>query len=245
MKKLILLPLIVFAIQVFAQDSDPIVTDRPTQSAAASVMPKGKLLIEAGFVAEKTTPNITNTTFGNFHFRYGIVDGIEIRLTQNFVGIRNDLTDFEVNGLSPLTLGAKIHLFDEDGMIPQASVIGQMTFRNGESDFRPAGRGFPEVRFNFANSLTKEFSLGYNIGMSFAQDDINLFYTVVLGYSFADKWTLFVEPYGGFANSNVNQFNTGLIYLFENNIQFDISTGLGLSNTAPDSFIGFGAAIGF
>lgn len=245
MKKIIILPFLIIVFQSFCQDSDPIITDRPTQSAAAAVTPKGNLLIEAGFLLERTTPNVTNITFSNFHFRYGIIEGVEIRLTQNYLGTRNDLTDLNINGLSPLTLGTKIHLLEEDGAIPQVSVIGQVTLSNGDNAYRPS-KSTPEVRLNFANTLSDQFSLGYNLGVSFPEDNTITFYTVVLGYAFADKWTAFVEPYGSFASGNGDQrFNTGLIYLCSNNIQFDVSAGWGLSDISPDSFIGFGAAIGF
>lgn len=245
MKKLIILPLLITASYLFGQDDASIVTDRPTQSAAASVMPKGNLLIEAGFVSEKVTSNISNTTFGNFHFRFGLFEGVEIRLTQNYVGVKNDLTDFSTSGLSPLTIGTKIHLVDEDGSVPQISVIGQVTLSNGDNAFKPA-KGIAEVRFNFTNTLSDQLSLGYNLGMSFPEDTPTSFYTIVLGYSLADKWTVFAEPYGSFANSDSDhRFNTGLIYLCSNTIQFDISAGIGLSDVSPDSFIGFGAAIGF
>ncbi|MFK7951441.1 MAG: transporter [Ekhidna sp.] len=244
MKKLILFSITLFSLQAFAQETDPIITDRPTQSASASVMSKGKLLVEAGFVSENTTNSITNITFGNLLLRYGVIEGVEIRLTQNYLGRRNDITDFSVNGFSPLTIGTKVHLLEESGALPQMSIIGQVTLANGKSAFK-LSQVIPEVRLNFTNTLSDEFSLGYNIGMSLPQADPTVVYTVVLGYTFAEKWTLFAEPYGSFANSNVHQFNTGLIYLCSNNVQFDISAGWGLSNTAPDSFIGFGAAIGF
>lgn len=244
MKKLLSLALFLVVVTAFAQDSNPIVTDRPTQSAASAVMPKGGVLVEYGFVSEKAG-DITNLTFANILVRYGLLEGVELRVTQNLQQSKDGLTDTKVNGLSPITIGTKIHLVQENGVMPQASVIGQLTLATGEEAFQPS-QAVPEVRLNFSNTLSDVFSLGYNIGMAFPEDNTQTLYTLVLGYSFSPGWTLFAEPYGFFQDGvSDHRFNTGLIYLMSDRIQFDISGGVGLSDVSPDSFIGFGAAIGF
>ncbi|WP_436516647.1 transporter [Ekhidna sp. To15] len=244
MKKLLVLFAFCGAIPLFAQDTDPIATDRPTQSAGSTVVPKGNALIEYGFIYENAR-DITNVTFANFLARVGLLNGVEIRITQNIQQVKNDLTDTKEDGLSPITIGTKIHLLSENGAVPQASIIGQVTLANGNEAFRP-DEAIPEVRLNFSNTLSDFLSLGYNIGMAFPEESNTALYSVVLGYSFSPGWTVFAEPYGFFQDSiSDHRFNTGLIYLVSNNVQFDISAGVGLSDVSPDSFIGFGAAIGF
>jgi len=82
--------------------------------------------------------------------------------------------------------------------------------------------------------------------MSFPEDNSTSFYTAVLGYGFGEGWTAFVEPYGFFADGNSDhRFHTGLIYLFKNNLQFDVAAGWGLSENSPDSYLGFGASFMF
>ncbi|MEO1255090.1 MAG: transporter, partial [Bacteroidota bacterium] len=118
------------------------------------------------------------------------------------------------------------------------------TLENGEQAFRPE-RAIPEVRLNFSNSLSDFLSLGYNIGMAFPEDDTQTFYTAVLGYSFLPGWTAFAEPYGFFQEGiSDHRFNTGLIYLIKDNLQVDLTGGFGVTDDAPDYFIGFGAALG-
>lgn len=245
MKKLLVLLFVLGTGVSMAQDSDPIVTDRPTQSAAADVMLKGKFLLEYGLLKETQTKEVFNYTYANFHLRYGVIDGVEIRITQNYLGFKDKISDLSETGLSPLTIGTKIHLAEENGALPQISVIGQVTLANGDNDFKPS-QAVPELRLNFANTLSDKFSLGYNLGMNFPEDNTTSFYSVVLGYALADGLTLFAEPYGGFSDGDADhRFNTGLIYLANNNLQFDVSAGWGLSDISPDSFIGFGAAFGF
>lgn len=244
MKKLLLLVALSAAIPSFSQDSEPIVTDRPTQSAASTVVPKGSALIEYGFIYENAG-DVSNVTFANFLARVGLLNGVELRITQNIQQVKNDLNDTKVNGLSPITVGTKIHLIGEQGARPQMSILGQLTLSNGNEAFRP-DEAVPEVRLNFSNTLSDFLSLGYNIGMSFPEDNTQTLYSVVLGYSFAPGWTTFAEPYGFFQDGvSDHRFNTGLIYLISDRIQFDVTAGIGLSDVSPDSFIGFGAAIGF
>ncbi|MEO9872970.1 transporter [Ekhidna sp.] len=244
MKHLLTLLFVLSVLGISAQESGPIVTDRPTQSAASNVVPKGSALIEYGFIHE-SVGDVTNITFANFLARVGLLDGLEFRITQNYLQVKDDASDFDVSGLSPITLGTKVHLIEERGAIPQVSIIGQVTFANGNEAFKPS-QSIPEVRLSFSNSLTESLSLGYNIGMTFPEESTQTLYTLVLGYSFAPGWTVFAEPYGFFYDGESDQrFNTGLIYLCSDKVQFDISGGFGLSDISPDSFIGFGAAIGF
>ncbi|SNS77865.1 Putative MetA-pathway of phenol degradation [Ekhidna lutea] len=245
MKKLLVLLFVLGTGVSMAQDSDPIVTDRPTQSAATSVVSQGNFILEYGFLRETLVDDVFNNTYANFHLRYGVIDGVELRVTQNYVGFKNNIDDTSESGLSPLTLGTKVYLLEENGAVPEISVIGQVTLANGDNMFKPS-RAIPEIRFNFANALSDKFSLGYNLGMSFPEDQSTSFYTAVLGYALADGWTLFAEPYGFFYDGNADhRFNTGIIFLAKNRLQFDVSAGWGLSDISPDSFVGFGASFGF
>lgn len=244
MKKLAVITLLLSTIAVFAQDSDPIVTDRPTQSAASTVVPLGTAIIEYGFIYE-SAGDITNTTLANIHARVGLLKFAELRITQNIQQVKSDATDTKVSGLSPITLGTKVHLATERGALPQTSIIGQVTLNNGKDEFRP-GKAIPEVRLNFSNTLGEFWSLGYNVGMQFPENNTTTLYSAVLGYSFLPGWTAFAEPYGFFYEEDADhRFNAGLIYLVKNNFQVDLTGGVGLSDISPDYFIGFGAAIGF
>ncbi|MEQ9468177.1 MAG: transporter [Ekhidna sp.] len=244
MRKSFVIILFLSVAAVFAQDSNPIITDRPTQSAASTVVPLGTAIVEYGFIHE-SAGDFSTTTFANLHARVGLLKYAELRITQNIQQVKNDATDTKLSGLSPITLGAKVHLITERGAMPQTSIIGQMTLENGNEAFRPS-KPVPEVRLNFSNTLGEFWSLGYNVGMQFPENNTITLYTAVIGYSFLPGWTAFAEPYGFFYEGDSDhRFNAGIIYLVKNNFQVDISAGVGLSDISPDSFIGLGAAIGF
>jgi hypothetical protein len=240
MKKIIFLFVLVASSNlIYAQDSDPIVTDRPTQSAAASVVPKGNFLIETGFVNDKIVANYNERTF-NALIRFGLTDKIEIRLTQNYIG--EEIGNVKSSGFSPTTIGTKVYLASEESGFADMSVIGQVSIPTGAFGSPMASY---ELRFNFQNSINNNLSLGYNLGAIVSDEQLFLLYTAVLGVSIDEKWTVFAEPFAFIGESFDQRFNAGVIFLQSNNIQFDVSFGIGLSRVAPDSFIGFGAAIGF
>lgn len=225
----------------FSQEQESIGTDRPTQSAGATVVAPGDYLLEVGFVNEKFSGAITNSTYVNALFRIGVIERFEFRVTQNYVGAK--IFDDRTTGLSPLTLGTKVHLLDEHEWKPQMSVLAQVTLETGNKSFSPESP-IAEIRFNFQNTISDQFAIGYNLG--FADTDYNEFlYSLVFGISIEEGLTLFAEPYAFFGDDADHRFNAGLVYLANPKTQFDISFGAGLSDISPDSFVGFGAAFGF
>ncbi|MBC6425680.1 MAG: transporter [Ekhidna sp.] len=243
MKKFVFLLMVIGNFVLSAQKSEPMITDRPTQSATSAVVPKSRFLAEYGFIYEKINTNLENITFANFLFRYGLIQGLELRVTQNILQSENTSnTNERISGYSPTTVGTKIHLADENGWIPQISIIAQVTLENGEPAFSP-DQDVPEIRFNFSNALSEKVSLGYNLGLGVPAKQPYTLYMLVLGYTFTKGWTAFIESYL-FLEDNFSEFsiNSGLIYTVSNRFQLDISSGVNLSGVFPDYFIGFGAA---
>ena len=243
MKNILSIFFLSFGFVVMAQ----INTDRPSQSASAFVLPEGAFQVEAGFLSERPVSGVDefNVQYLNTLFRYGIIEGIELRLVQNIQGFR--APGSTINGLGPTTLGAKFHLMEESGKIPQISVIGQATLTNGDKAFRPNNSVY-ELRVNFQNTLSDRIALGYNVGIinSEGQNRIGL-YSVLLGMAVANDLTAFIEPYG-FLTKNTRtdaRLNGGLIYLISEDFQVDVTAGNALSNGAPDYFISMGAAMLF
>jgi len=86
---------------------------------------------------------------------------------------------------------------------------------------------------------------GYNSGVEWEgfATTANGVYSVVLGYSIKDHIGVFGESYGNFPEENNKadiRFDTGITYFVLDNIQFDLSGGIGLNEAAPNIFIGAG-----
>jgi hypothetical protein len=236
----------------FAQERPEIVTDRPDQTEAPSLVPRGGLQVETGFVYEKDKDRnvtVTNFTYNSTLLKYGINENFELRFISEYLGTRTKVDETrtsKTNGFSPIAVGVKIRLADEKGLWPQASLIGHLTLKSGSKEFQPdytAG----DFRFTFAHTLSKRFALSYNVGAEWDGETPQAFflYTLSLGYLITDNFGLFIETYSFFPEHQKadNRFDAGVTYKFSPVIQWDLSAGIGLSSNAPDSFVGTGLSV--
>lgn len=243
MKKVLFATFIALSLISGAQENSSIVTDRPTQSASAFVAPGGQLLIETGFLRTKVSESQTFFTYPNVLMRFGIIKGVELRLSQDYLG--TEFLGMKFRGFSPVTLGTKVHLVDEEAWKPQISLLGQVTLKGGSGNFN-LSKPIKEFRLNFQNTLSKKVTLGYNVGNRFSDGSSSWFSSVVASLLVADQWTVFAEPYAFFGEKSFNgYFNAGIIFLATDKLQFDASFGLGDSGFRKSSFVGLGVAVGF
>jgi len=65
-----------------------------------------------------------------------------------------------------------------------------------------------------------------------------------LGYGITEKLKVYIEPYGFLTNNGdeLHLINGGFTYLINNDIQLDLTGGLGLNEIAPDNFVSCGAS---
>jgi len=251
MKKSLLFFVAVFsATAAFAQNTKPeIVTDRPDQTEAPSLVPKGSLQVELGTSMENDkieNLKVTNYTYTTALIKYGINENFELRLINEFLGERtrfNESNVERVNGISPLALGVKIKLAEEKGFWPETAFIGHINLRTGSSAFAPHYTA-ADFRFTFAHTLSEKFALSYNLGALWNGEtpDAVFLYTLSLGYEITPKLSAFVESYSFFPEDNKgdHRLDAGLTYKFSPVVQWDISAGVGLNEIAPDSFISTG-----
>lgn len=213
-----------------------IITDRPDATEAPSVVPKGYLQAETGGFYESFKENdikfersVYNTTL----LRYGILENLELRVGWNFEKQSVKLNDMTLvndqNGLSPLLLGVKVAIAEENNGFPEVGLIGHVFLPfSASSDFKPQTTGV-DFRFAFSHTLSERSNLSYNIGAEWGDDspEVAYIYTIAYGYAISEKFGAFVELYGNFPeNSSANHlWDAGLTYLLKPNIQFDVSIG--------------------
>lgn len=234
-----------------AQTTKPdIVTDRPDQTEAPVLVPKGSLQIETGFMMEKDedlTLKSTNYTYNTTLIKYGINENFELRFITEYL----DETTFDrveskaqsSKGLSPVALGVKIKIAEERGIWPQAALIGHVNMRTGSEAFKPHYTA-ADFRFTFAHTLSDKFSLSYNAGAEWDGESpqASFLYTLSLGYAATGKLGMFIETYSFFPEGETpdHRFDGGLTYKITNVVQADLSGGLGLNAKAPDYFLSAG-----
>jgi hypothetical protein len=227
-----------------------IVTDRPDQTESPTLVPKGLLQVETGFMYEAvTTENIESntTTFNTTLLRYGLLDNLELRLGLNVAetknSARNNNFEDKFSGLTPLYIGFKIGITEEKGALPKIGFLGGAFLPfTAATQYKPAGTG-GDFRFSFEHTLSENWSFAYNLGAAWDGDSSNVsyVYTTVLGHSITDKLGCFLEIYGDFPESDRanHLIDGGFTYLLSNTIQLDLSGGTGL-NTDQDFFISTG-----
>lgn len=229
------------------------VTDRPDQTDTPFLIPKGALQIETGFTFERDQVNGISTSliaFNSTMIKYGVSDKLEFRFVSEYLGefIDDTETISERNGFSPITIGAKLKLANQNGFWPQAGLISQVKLRTGSKEFSPTYTT-TSVRVIFSNTLSKKISLDYNFGLEWNGETPEAIFlgTASLSYSVNEKLTTFFEGFTFFQEYGKadNRIDAGITYLVAPLIQIDVMGGVGLFGNSPSCFLGSGVAFRF
>lgn len=252
MKNTLLLILLLVPFLAISQEIIPeMVTDRPDQTESPSVVPLKHLQIETGFVIASDETDFAKNKFLALNttlLRYGLSKNFELRLGMEYLQEKSDLKANDstntIDGFSPLHLGFKIKINEENGIIPEIAFLGGFNLPfTAKTEFKPTNVG-ANMRFAFNHTLSDRFSVGYNLGARWdgEQASPSYFYSLVLGIGLTEKLGLYVESYG-LINSNTipeNMLDAGFTYSVRNNLQLDISGGIGINEDAVDNFISAG-----
>jgi len=230
--------MLVSNLNAVGQDISPIQTDRPDQTETPFTVPKNHFQMENGFSYEQTDDNTRSFTIPSTLFKYGLNDHFEIGLITELATIKSFT---KITGLSPVTFRIKDKIADENGILPTTSIICYMTIADLASDNLKAKYLAPAFKFTMQHTLSKKFSLGYNLGVQWdGESPYHVYiYTLTTDYFISDKIGIFAEVFG-FATKNSkadNRLNTGLIFLLRHNVSIDISGGIGLSDNSPKYFL--------
>ncbi len=249
-RSLILIGLIL-AFQINAQEEPDLITDRPDQTESAVVIPAWRLQIETGFsrewVSNGSDSYDKNNRFGSTLLRYGLFDFMEFRLGSDMLNNQSKLPagaprdDF---GVSPIGIGFKFALVKESGWIPDIALLTSWQIPNTGNKVYSSDKWQHSFVFSFAHTLSERWGLGYNLGYEFEGSfDVSAFkYSLVGGYSIAERWGAFIELYGSKLSSNPWDLRSdaGITFLLLPNLQLDMSGGVGITDVSPIGFISLG-----
>ncbi len=246
--------------KVYAERSLPeLVTDRPDQTESSIVVLPGIIQVETGILyteEDEASPHSRKLALPGTLFRIGLFDRVELRL--GFDGfIAEDGTD-EEDGIGDSEVGVKVFFTEEKGLRPEMAFLASLSLPTGENAFS-SERKDPSFRFLFSHSLTEHLALGTNLGMAWGTkanesgvglNTLSTFqYTISLGMGLTDKVGSYLEFFGDMPMSDkgnpAHSFNGGVTYLLKDQLQFDVSSGFGLSQSAEDWFVGTGVSFAF
>ena len=241
-------------IQTEPQRSEPIVPDRPGQTNPPNVISSGIVQLETGFSWETTNASgiqKINYLYNTSLMRIGLMTNCELRLVVEYAGTRTDSgsQSSTLQGFNPVSIGTKISICPEKGIIPQTAMNIALTLPYiGRREFRPSFLA-PSFFILMQNSLSEKLALGYNLGLQWDGEEPNatLVYSISLSLTIAEGLSVFAECYGFSTEKSISDYRAdiGCAYLVNDDMQVDFSFGVGLNTAAPDSFVGFGFALRF
>lgn len=232
---------------VKAQNMPPIATDRPDQTECPFIVPKGYFQAENGFFYEKISLNSQSLAYPSVLWKYGLSENFELRLITELAS-EKELSQTKM-GLSPVAIGFKVRITEENGMIPKTSFIGHLTVPKLASKEFKTNFYAPSFRFTMQHTLSKRFTLAYNLGAEWDGEtpEPTFIYTLTTGFSMTEKLGSYLELYGFSPQKQQSdhRLDGGLTYLISNNVMIDISGGLGLTSNAPKYFVSLGFSYRF
>lgn len=149
-------------IAVKEEEWEGIITDRPDQTEATNLTPKGWFQIETGAQSEFDEDDffkVQSTLFNTTLWKYGLTKSFEFRLItefgeDKFTAKDTLFKDFKTAGLQPVAVGCKIKIHEGKGIIPSVSIISHLDIPLfAHKDYLPEFT-IPRFRFCFAHDIT-------------------------------------------------------------------------------------------
>ena len=229
---------------IASAQSAEMVTDRPDQTESATVVPRGLVQVETGYLFARDSGMDGYAVPGTLA-RIGLGGRTELR-----IGHAGIVGGSGRRGAGDSELGAKINLIERaDGWRPELALLGGLSLPTGDHGFSSDGAD-PSFLFAFAHEFRPGLSLGYNGGATWessaAQPDRDAFivYSLALGVRLTDRLGTFLELFGDrqvtgpLATSA--SMDGGLTLLLTDIVQLDVYVGSGLRGPTSDLFAGTG-----
>lgn len=233
------------AASAYGSVTPDLVTDRPDFTESGVVVPKGSVQVEAGFTWEDGADGVRSFAGPEALVRWGLGDEFELRFgLPDYVSLSNGVSE---SGLGDASLGAKLQLgpagdWDLAGIFTVSVPTGDDAFTSDDWD--------PQFILAAGRDLNERWSLGTQVSLESAsaggERETVGGATAVLGMGLDEEGRTgaFLElaailPESGTAPLALH---TGLTRLLQDTLQIDVHGGLGLSDTAPDVFVGAGVS---
>jgi hypothetical protein len=242
MKKIILSVLSIFSFVSLSAQEVEFTADRPGASTGPSTVARGVIQWEQGVQYDGDGGKGT-FTFSSTMFRYGLFDGVELRLSGD--GFIYDNANRWKTAFSGVNIGTKIRCYEGGGAVPAVSVLANFSIPCTGTKGFVVENFAPSLYLLFENTLNDRFSLGYNVGAEWdgSSPSPATFLALSLGYSITDGVGCFIESYNYLARGG-NQFcaDFGFNYMVARKVQLDIAANLDLRDPAHCWAVSFGVA---
>ncbi|MFQ5526487.1 MAG: transporter [Thermoanaerobaculia bacterium] len=219
---------------------EDLVTDRPDQTESAVTVAPGKYHIETGVLHTQDDAggrSFEVTEALGTLVRIGLRERLELR-----IGFDGYVWTPGADGIGDGSVGAKILLAEETDSAPRVAVLVESSVPIGDDQLTSDDYA-PAFRLALSKDFLDSLGVGLNVGAEFPEDQEILLYTLALGVGLDDKNGVFFEVFGDDQSSH--SFDTGWTRLVRPNLQLDVAGGVGISDEAPDWFVGAGLSVRF
>jgi hypothetical protein len=236
-------------------EPERLAADRPGEAETTSIVPPGTLQLEGGFKFERETggdeANTDTLTLPELLLRVGILPVAELRLSADGFVYEDRAGASNRSSGSDLELGAKLRCFGQDGLRPTTALLAALSFPTG-------GRGVTSDGFDPRGTLLLNWELNKHLGLDAnlafagptqgANDSSRVFEispAVSLGAEITRRSNAFIEYFSTLKPSkdeDEHSIDAGVTHFLSDDLQLDLSAGVGLNRAAPDFFIGVGVA---
>lgn len=228
-----------------AQKTVPIQTDRPDQTECPFIVAKKHIQFESGANFEKVDEREQNFIHPTLLTRIGVNNIFEFRLITEYYSTKFENKKY--SELSPVKVGFKTKLSDENGLVPATAFIAHLTIPDFSSGTVSPRYFAPDFRFTMQHTLNSKITFSYNLGAQWDGDEAEpeFIYTITSGFSLTEKTGAYIEMYGFLPQKSKgdHRCDGGFTYFLKNNIMMDISGGLGITQNSPQFYTSLGFSV--
>ena len=181
---------------------EPLITDRPDFTESPQAVPLGRVQLEMGYsytYDREDDVRTRSSTAPEMLWRIGFAENWEARIgwngytwtdthssTTSRAGRRISEDNWD-QGANDLSLGFKVQLIEQDGLVPDFGIIGGISVPSGSTS-TSSGDVEPEVIFLWGYDITDWFAIAGNIGLLVPTDNGDRFFqttaSLSLGFAF-------------------------------------------------------------
>ena len=237
---LILLVSVSITNQVLAQSElNELTVDRPGIAEAPFTVSPGTYQFEVGFDYFKRY-NGELYHLPTALFRTGISKRAEVRVSSRQLIDRTEAREF--NGISPLTVGVKMHIIKQREWIPETDILANVIVPVGSSvQAKYLG---PEILLLFENDFYPNTAINYNIGYLWDGNRGKGVFTVSLCFNYlpTERIGLFIEYFDYLPDRWPGEqgVDGGITYLVRSKLQLDLSAGISRLEKENNFFVSSG-----
>jgi len=157
------------------------------------------------------------------------LDGFELRINSNYI-INDEISFQKKSSFNDFEIGSKFRILENDEKNTNIGFLTYLSIPTAPEVFSYNEYGFLN-KLLFSHNMTSDSEIAYNIGYNkFVNYDGFFTYSLMYGNSLG-SFSTFFEIFGNSSSNNSNlNFDSGLIYIIDDDRQFDLSIGKGLNN---------------